>query len=252
VNDSTLIERRIRGFVSSVDDSDWEEVVRRAGVSQRVSHKPAYAPRGLPVLRRRRRRRALLVLSLAVVIGVPAAAFADDIGGLLGFSNHGTAVAMKTLSKDSSLIRDMRQLGFPSTLALLGTRQGIRFYAAQKPRGYCLGVVESVTPAGSQRPASDVGCENGSDSFPSARNPVSVFPVGGRFAGFAADGVASVALVDGSGRTVASASVSQNLFVSGAMPTGPVTVVALGAQGNVLARVESRPAAPAASSRRGG
>jgi len=251
MNDSTLIERRIRSFVSSLDDSDWEEVVRRAGVSQRTTRTAASPRQGSPPLRRRRRR-ALLALSLAIVIAVPAAAFADDIGSLLGFSNKGSAVATRTLSKDSSLIQDMRQLGFPSTLELLGTREGISFYAGQKPLGYCLAVVESATPEGSQRPASDVGCENGSDSFPSARNPVSVFRVGGRFAGFAADGVASVALVDGSGRTLASANVSRNLFVGGAMPTGPVTVVALDAHGHVLARVESRPGASAASTRQGG
>jgi hypothetical protein len=250
VNDSTLIERRIRSFVSSLDDSDWDEVVRRAAVSQRTTLTAASRGHGSPPLRRR--RRALLALALAIVIGVPAAAFADDIGSLLGFSNKGTVVATRTLSKDSSLVQDMRQLGFPSTLELLGTREGISFYAAQKPLGYCLAVVESATPEGLQRPASDVGCENGSDSFPSARNPVSVFPVGGRFAGFAADGVASVALVDGSGRTLASANVSQNLFVGGAMPMGPVTVVALDAHGDVLARVESRPAASAASARQGG
>ena len=194
----------------------------------------------------------MLSFSVAIWIGVRAAAFADDIGSLLGLSNQGTAVATKTLSKDSSLIQNMRQLGFPSTLELLGTREGISFYAAQKPLGYCLAVVESATPVGSQRPASDVGCENGSDSFPSARNPVSVFPVGGRFAGLAADGVESVALVDRAGRTLASANVSQNLFVGGVMPMGPVTVLALDARGDVLARVESRPAASAASPRQGG
>jgi hypothetical protein len=78
---------------------------------------------------------------------------------------------------------------------------------------------------------------------------VFVFPVGHRFAGFAADGVASVALVDASGRTLASANVSQNLFVGGAMPAGPVTIVALDAQGDVLARFQSRRAASAASPR---
>jgi hypothetical protein len=241
MTDNPLLERRIRNFASSVDDSDWEEVVRRAGVNQPLRSTPESARRA-STPPRRRRRRALLALSLAAVIAVPAAAFADDIGGLLGFSNQGTEVATKTLSRDSSLIRDMRELGFPSTLKLLGTREGVRFYAAQKPLGYCLAVVESATAAGSQRPASDIGCESGSDDFPSASNPVSVFPIGHRFAGFAADGVASVALVDASGRTLASANVSQNLFVSGAMPTGPVTIVALDAHGDVLARIESRAA----------
>ena len=66
---------------------------------------------------------------------------------------------------------------------------------------------------------------------------MSVFPVGGRFAGFAADGVASVALVDASGARLATAEVSQNLFVAGAMPTGPVTVMALDPNGDVIAKV---------------
>jgi hypothetical protein len=173
------------------------------------------------------------------MIGAPAAAFAGDIGSLLGFSNQGTPVATSTLSRDTNLLDAMRQLGFPSTLELLGTRDGISFYAAQRPHGYCLAVVESATPARAQRPASDVGCESDSAAFPSARNPVSVFPVGGRIAGFAADGVASVALVDDTGATLASANVSQNLFVGGAMPMGPVTVIALDAKGNVLARVSA-------------
>jgi hypothetical protein len=249
MKDSTLIERRIRNFVPSVDDSDWDEVVRRADVRPRMGPAFASARRRPPG---RRRRRALVALSLAAVIGVPAAAFADDIGGLLGFSNRGTAVATRTLSKDSSLLRGMRELGFPSTLELLGTREGIRFYAAQKPLGYCLAVVEAATPAGSLRPAADVGCVNGGDAFPSSRNPVYVFPVGHRFAGFAADGVRSVSLVDDSGRTLGSANVSQNLFVGGAMPTGQVTVEALDAHGDVLARFGSRRAASPASPPQGG
>ena len=110
MNDGKVIERRIRSFVSSVDDSDWDEVVRRAGGSQRTSLTAASARQGSPPLWRHRRR-ALIALSLAIVIGVPAAAFADDIGSLLGLSNKGTAVATRTLPRDSSLIQNMRGIG---------------------------------------------------------------------------------------------------------------------------------------------
>jgi hypothetical protein len=234
--DSKLVEDRIRRFVAVADDSDWQDVVRRAGVD-RPARSTGVRSRLPSRWLRIRRRRVLVVLGLVASVAVPAAAFADDIGTLLGLSNHGNPVATSALSKDSSLVDAMRQFGFPSTLRLLGTRDGLSFYAAQKPHGYCLAIVESATPAGAQRPAADVGCENGPNGFPSPREPVSVFPVGGRFAGFAADGVASVALVDASGARLATAEVSQNLFVAGAMPTGPVTVIALDPNGEVIAKV---------------
>ena len=210
--DSKLVEDRIRRFVAVADDSDWQDVVRRAGVDQpasSTSERSRLPSRWL----RMRRRRVLLVLGLVASVAAPAAAFADDIGAVLGLSNHGNPVATSALSRDSSLVYAMRQFGFPSTLRLLGTRDGLSFYAAHKPDGYCLAIVESATPAGAQRPASDVGCGNGGDGFPSSHDPMSVFPVSGRLAGFAADGVASAALVDGSGARLAAAEVSQNLFV---------------------------------------
>ncbi len=166
-------------------------------------------------------------------------AFADDIGNLVGLSNEGTPVAASTLSKDTSLARAMQEFGFPSTLQLLGTRDGISFYALQKPGGqFCFAVTDASIPTGVQRAASDAGCDG---AFPSPEDPVSVSWVGGRFAGFAADGVASVAVVDGSGATLATADVRDNLFVGGsATPTGEITVVSLDANGNVLSTIHSQ------------
>jgi hypothetical protein len=64
-----------------------------------------------------------------------------------------------------------------------------------------------------------------------------VFPPLVQFAGFAADGVATVAGIDASGNTVISAPVSQNLFAS--TTAGPflsvVAIEALDKNGNVLA-----------------
>jgi hypothetical protein len=176
--------------------------------------------------------RTILLLAICVAVAVPTAAFARDIGTVFGLTNQGTPVATSSLSRDTSLAMAMQEFGFPTTLQLLGDRDGMNFYAAQKAGGYCFAVLQASTPAGSQRPASDVGCDG---AFPSAQVPVSLFPVAGRFAGFAADGVATVVLTNTSGATLAAAEVSNNLFVGGAMPSGPIVVKALDAEGHVLA-----------------
>jgi hypothetical protein len=88
-------------------------------------------------------RRIVVALALAIAIGVPAAAFADQIGSVLGLSNGGTPVARDSLdlSHDTKLEQAMQELGFPSTLQLLGTRNGISFYAARRPDGdYCFAI----------------------------------------------------------------------------------------------------------------
>jgi hypothetical protein len=66
---------------------------------------------------------------------------------------------------------------------------------------------------------------------------VMVFPPLIQFAGYAADGVATVAGIDASGNTVLSASVSQNLFASTTAGPFPsiVAIEALDARGDVLA-----------------
>lgn len=180
--------------------------------------------------------RATLLLAICIAVVVPSVAFAGRLGGLLGLSNQGSPVATGSLAADTSLATAMREFGFPATLHLLGDRDGIKFYAAQKSGSYCFAVVETSSSAGSQRSASDAGCDG---AFPSAQVPVSVFPVAGRFAGFAADGVASVALVNASGATLATGDVRNNLFVGDAMPSGLVMVEALDADGNVLATIQT-------------
>src|SRR5262249_21461754 len=157
------------------------------------------------------------------------------VGDLLGLSNKGTPVATGSLdlSKDTGLNQAMQELAFPTTLHLLGSENGVSFYAARRAGGdYCFGIESKV--------AKGVGCDlNG--TFPSPARPVMVFPPLVQFAGFAADGVAAVRGVDSSGQTVVSARVSQNLFASatpGPFPT-VVGLEALDTQGNVIA-TESR------------
>jgi hypothetical protein len=181
-------------------------------------------------------RRIALALVVAVAVALPAIAFAGKVGDLLGLSNQGTPVATSNidLSKDTGLDDAMQQLAFPSKLQLLGSRNGVSFYAARRADGdYCF-AIESKAAKG-------VGCDlNG--TFPSTVRPVMVFPPLVQFAGFAADRVATVRGVDSSGNTVVSAPVSENLFASptpGPFPT-VVAIEALDNDGNVIA-TERRP-----------
>lgn len=181
-------------------------------------------------------RRIALTLAVIAAVALPAIAFAGKVGDLLGLSNQGTPVATGSLdlSRDTGLSEAMQQLAFPSDLHLLGGVNGVSFYAARRSDGdYCFAIESKV--------AKGVGCDlNG--TFPSPARPVMVFPPLVQFAGFAADGVATVRGVDSSGNTVVSAPVSQNLFASatpGPFPT-IVSIEALDAQGSVLA-TERRP-----------
>ena len=178
-------------------------------------------------------RRAALALVAATVVAIPAVALAGRLGDLFGLSNQGTPVATSSidLSQDSGLNAAMSQLDFPSTLTQLGTVNGVRFYAARRADGdYCFAIESDA--------AKGVGCDlNG--TFPSPAQPVMVFPPLQQFAGYAADGVSSVAGVDASGAAVVTAPVSDNLFAAttaGPFPT-VVALEALDAQGNVIATV---------------
>jgi hypothetical protein len=176
-------------------------------------------------------RRIVLALALTAAVALPAAALAGKLGDLLGLSNQGTPVATSSLdlSKDTGLDDAMQQLAFPSAMHLLGKKNGVSFYAARRADGdYCF-AIESTAARG-------VGCDlNG--TFPSPARPVMVFPPLIQFAGYAADGVATVAGIDASGNTVLSASVSQNLFASTTAGPFPsiVAIEALDARGDVLA-----------------
>ena len=181
-------------------------------------------------------RQIVVAVALIAAVAVPAAAFAGKLGDLLGLSNEGTPVATSSLdlSKDTGLNEAMQQLAFPSAMHLLGNRNGVSFYAARSADGdYCFAIESKV--------AKGVGCDlNG--TFPSPARPVMVFPPLIQFAGFAADGVATVTGIDASGNTVVSAPVSQNLFAStvpGPFPS-VVAIEALDTDGKVLA-TEHRP-----------
>ena len=186
----------------------------------------------------RPRRRVLAAALAATAIGVPAAAFANDIGGLLGFSTQGQPFAAgdTPFARVTALNAALHDLGFPSTMELIARREGVSFYAARRSDGtFCFAVDSGGTRQG-------VGCDNGSPAgaaFPSPQRPIidlSRFSGGRRLVGFAADGVASVALIDASGATIASAPVVDNVYADLSPPAGAAGVTALDANGTVVYR----------------
>ena len=202
--------------------NDHDLFARLAAANPVPTDAPLRLPAPLPL------GRLAVALAAAAAIAIPAAAVADDIGALLGLSNKGTPVATSSLSlaQATGLNEAMQELGFPSTLQLLGTRDGTSFYAARRPDGnYCF-AIESDEGRG-------VSCDL-MGRFPSAADPVFVFPPLRQFAGWAADGVATVAGLDRAGQTVISAPVSDNLFAARGATDSVVSLEALDPEGNVI------------------
>ena len=192
----------------------------------------------------RSRRRVLLATLAAAAVAVPAVAFAGDLSGLLGFSTQGQPVAASDtpFSKISGLNEAMGELGFPSTLQLIATRDGISFYAARRADGHVCVAIDAAPGADGQK---GVGCDLGDPSlpgtpaFPSPERPImdfSRFSGGARLMGFAADGVARVDLLDAAGNVIDSAAVIDNVYADANPPAGAAAVEALDSSGAVIVK----------------
>jgi hypothetical protein len=203
---------------------------------------PATATRSRAPLGWRPQRRALPAALAAAVVVVPTIAFAGGIGGLLGFSTEGQPVAASAtpFSKVSGLGEATSELGFPSTLQLIATRDGISFYAARRADGHVCVAVDAAPGANGHK---GVGCDLGDPSlpakpaFPSPERPIidfSRFSGGARLMGVAADGVASVDLLDAAGNVIDSAPVIDNVYADANPPAGAAAVEALDSRGAVI------------------
>jgi hypothetical protein len=199
-----------------------------------------------------RSRRWAIAVALAAAIAVPAAAFGHRLGDALGLTNQGTPVATDQLreSRDTKLAEAMRELQFPGQMQLLGERDGVTFHATRNADGaFCFAIDggPEVTPSSPR----GVGCAP-AGFFPSPERPIMGFPVigpGGAtperspylhfLAGFAADGVARVDLVDANGATIVSAPVADNLYAATDIPqVAAAAIVAYDAEGHVVYRKE--------------
>lgn len=181
--------------------------------------------------RRLRPRRLALAVGAAVVVSVPAVAFGARLGDLLGISNEGTPVSTAdVLPGQSRLDEALQEMRVGSTMQLLGTLNGVRFYAARNDAGrFCLATDRDPYPKG-------VLCDREGGTFPSADEQALTFP--GLLQGVAADGVAKVAFLDAGGRVLDSTSVVDNLFASDTrLDLGVAAYLeTLDANGNVTSR----------------
>jgi hypothetical protein len=175
--------------------------------------------------------RAALAAAVAVIVAVPAVAFAGRLADVLGISNEGTTVPVTSvLPGESQLDRALQDMQVGSTMQLLGTLNGVRFYAARNGAGrICLAIDQSPYPKG-------VLCDLATPGFPAADEQVLTFPR--RLVGIAADGVARVAFVDATGHVLDSTPVMNNLFASSTrLDAGAAAYVeALDANGNVTSK----------------
>jgi hypothetical protein len=191
---------------------------------------PVPVPLTTPIASRSRSRRRLRLAAVlgAAAVAVPTVAFADSIGGLLGISNQGTTVAASDtpFSSYPELNAAMQQLGL-TTMQLLGTEQGISFYAARNPAGhFCFAI---AGPG-----ATGLGCRLDND-FPSAQDPlIDMFSTPSHIEGFAADDVSEIVLLDSSGNTLATIPVTGNIYALANPPAGGSEIEALDASGNVI------------------
>ena len=206
------------------------DVVARLAAANPI---PSEGPVRLPEPLRVPRRRVAAAIALAVAVAVPAAAFAGRLGDLLGISNEGTAVSTsQVLPGQDKLDQALADMRVGSTMQLLGTLNGVSFYAARNADGqFCLAIdhVQQTYEKG-------VLCDLNADNFPSADVKAISFPRG--LQGVAADGVATVAFLDGSGAVLDAAPVTNNLFVSDQRfgPGEAAYLETLDAQGNVLTK----------------
>jgi hypothetical protein len=186
---------------------------------------------------------------MVAIIAVPAAAFADQIGQLLGLTNSGSPVQITAFPQRQ--VSALQRIGFPTgDVRLLANRAGINFYAAKTADGnYCF----AIGVGGEASPSIDaLNCPGQTlGSFPSTSDPVADFSRlnahGGEtyvttLAGFATDSVATIDIEDANGKTIYSQPVEQNVYAAADLPQTPAaTIVALNQAGHIVYR---RPLSP--------
>jgi hypothetical protein len=189
------------------------DVVKRLAAANPV---PADTPLAHQESFRIPHRRLALAFAIGAAVAVPTVAFAGKLGNLLGITNAGTTVSTSAvLPGQTNLDRAMRELQVGGTMQYLGTLNGAAFYATRNADGnFCL-AIDHVT----QQYDKGFGCDLNAPGFPSADDQVLAFPPVQRLQGVAADGVATVELLDAGGNVVASAPVTNNLFESDLSPT---------------------------------
>jgi hypothetical protein len=230
-----------------VSAADWQDVVGRA---------------------RRPRRRALAALAVAaalgaIVVATPAFGIGERIRGLFDGTpveaerldpralHNLSAMASGVSPRDPASEQEDRARFEASSFRQIATRGNRVFFVADRSGG---GLCVSVADIGDPDVIGSIGC---SPDFPSAERPIFdesriharvIYDSKGRFRGlaepqtamrlegFAADGVASVALLTVEGAIEAVTPVEDNVYLrTEGLPTEPIAaIVALDADGNRL------------------
>jgi len=190
-------------------------------------------PRDLPVREPLRVRRLAFAAVLAIAVAIPAVAFGGRLVGVLGISNNGSTVPVTSvLPGQSQLDQALQDMKVGSTMQYLGALDGVKFYAQRNSDGKFCFAIDHYT----QQYEKGVLCDLNADNFPSPGVQAISFPRS--LQGVAADGVATVELVDANGTMLDSAHVTNNLFVSDKrFEQGQAAyLVTLDASGSVLSR----------------
>jgi hypothetical protein len=199
-----------------------------------------------PVLRRRLPKRLSVAVGVAAALAVPALAFAGVLGSLFGFSNQGTPVSQDALSSITSVLNLTG--ADPGKFVQLAAREGVGVYAAAKSTGDLCFYVGPTAQSDLNRYGLGGGCTDATAAtFPSPAHPVydmSLFAYAPgaagssvqRLAGVAADGVSSVQVLALSDcHVVATAPVSDNVYVANNLPMTPeAVIVARDSSGNAV------------------
>jgi hypothetical protein len=232
MTESAKLAERLRRLANPVDDSDWQAVLARADARPAPRQPPAARRR--PFDRRSLRPTSALtaiavvaVLALVAVLAAPPVSLATRIWHMFS----GTPVSQKRLSPADWRVLSASNRGTPVSLrlhslrgvgvegiTLVAQREGLRFYVIARTDGtrcYALGL------AGSDSLFGQVSCPG--PAFPSRSKPILDLSTWqtqpdtgqhiGRLVGFAADGIAAVALAAPDGTVHDRTTVEDNVYL---------------------------------------
>lgn len=216
-----------------------------------------------PRATRRSWTRAAVIAAAVAAIAIPTAAFADQIGSLIGLYNHGTTVPASAFPSPwaAALVRDPAYGN--GEVRQVGQDDGITFYAAKSADGhYCVGIGFAVTPS-----IDALTCGPAIDDLMKGNLAVedfsSIAASGGtttvtRLAGFANAPAVRVAVLDSEGQTLYSRPVVDGLYAASTLPPQPANaIVGLDASNDVIYRrplispPDPQPATPQANTTTG-
>jgi hypothetical protein len=196
-------------------------------------------------------RRLLFLAAALVIVAVPAVAFADQIGQILGLSNPGSPVATGQLPPWQ--LSALQSVGFPTQgVRLLGDRDGTSFYVSKQPDGnYCFGI--GFAPAVSPR-IDALACGDQLGTFPSANEPIadlsgiSTSPDGSirvnKLAGFATDAISRIELINSNGDVVEVVPVADNIYAANPANVPVAAIAAVDQQGKIIYEKKLEQATP--------